>query len=120
MAGAGRSLIAAGIALVLVRYSWGTAAVFQARLLSYDVGVWPSSVAIGDLNSDGCRGLAPTVHAGWEGPLALEIINAGASPILMVPGMAIAQSIADRVRGCPIWNQSQFRGQSTPKGSVRG
>jgi dCTP deaminase len=62
---------------------------------------------------------APTVHPGWEGPLTLEIINLGPSPILLVPGMAIAQLIVDEVRGCPVRNPSQFQGQTAPEGGGR-
>jgi dCTP deaminase len=60
---------------------------------------------------------APTVHPGWHGPLALEIINLGASPILLSVGMAIAQLIVEEVAGLPASkNPSQFQGQTTPEG----
>jgi dCTP deaminase len=60
---------------------------------------------------------APTVHPGWDGPLTLEIINLGASPILLSVGMAIAQLIVEEVDGLPAAsNPSQFQGQKTPEG----
>ncbi len=60
---------------------------------------------------------APTVHPGWRGPLALEIINLGASPILLSVGMSIAQLIVEEVDGLPAaMNPSQFQGQTTPEG----
>lgn len=61
---------------------------------------------------------APTVHPGWDGPLTLEMINLGASDIVLIPGMAIAQLIIEEVRGIPIESQSQFQGQSRPEGVV--
>lgn len=62
---------------------------------------------------------APTVHAGWDGPLTLEIINLGPSTILLNPGMAIAQLILEEVKGTPIENPSQFQAQETPEGERR-
>jgi dCTP deaminase len=59
---------------------------------------------------------APTVHPGWRGPLTLEIINLGPWPILLTPGMPIAQLIVEEVRGRPFANPSQFQGQETPEG----
>jgi len=59
---------------------------------------------------------APTVHAGWDGPLALEIINLGNAAFTLRPGMAICQLILEVVYGDPLANPSQFQGQSTPSG----
>ncbi len=60
---------------------------------------------------------APTVHPGWHGPLTLEIINLGASPILLNVGMPIAQLIVEEVSGLPAApNPSQFQRQITPEG----
>ena len=62
---------------------------------------------------------APTVHPGWDGPLTLEMINLGASPILLSIGMPIAQLIIEEVRGLPAANNpSQFQRQTTPEGVV--
>lgn len=61
---------------------------------------------------------APTVHPGWEGPLVLEMINLGACPILLSPGMAIAQLIVEEVRGKPTENPSIFQGQTSPSGTT--
>lgn len=62
---------------------------------------------------------APTVHPGFEGTLTLEMINLGPAPILLIPGMPIAQLIVEEVRGIPVQNPSQFHGQSSPEGVVR-
>ncbi len=61
---------------------------------------------------------APTVHPGFEGTLTLEMINLGPAPIMLVPGMAIAQLIIEEVKGLPVANPSQFQGQTTPAGTV--
>jgi dCTP deaminase len=60
---------------------------------------------------------APTVHAGWNGPLALEMINLGNAGFTLYPGMAICQLILEVVFGDPIDNPSQFQGQSKPSGT---
>jgi dCTP deaminase len=61
---------------------------------------------------------APTVHPGFEGKLTLEMINLGPAPIMLKPGMCIAQLIVEEVKGCPIPNPSQFQGQTTAAGVV--
>jgi dCTP deaminase len=59
---------------------------------------------------------APAVHAGWHGPLALEMINLGKTAFTLRPDMPIAQLILELVYGDPKANPSQFHGQSTPTG----
>jgi dCTP deaminase len=60
---------------------------------------------------------APTVHPGWSGPLVLEMINLGHAPILLTPGMYIAQLIVEEVRGIPRQDgPSEFQGQTRPDG----
>ena len=59
---------------------------------------------------------APTVHAGWDGPLALEMINLGNAAFTLRPGMLICQLILEQVYGDPTDNPSQFHGQTTPAG----
>lgn len=59
---------------------------------------------------------APTIHAGWEGPITLEIMNLGPAPIMLYPGMPICQLILEEVAGEPLTNPSQFQGQITPAG----
>jgi dCTP deaminase len=59
---------------------------------------------------------APTVHAGFDGTLTLEMINLGVVDISLFPGMPIAQLILEAVVGDPQANPSQFQGQSTPPG----
>jgi len=61
---------------------------------------------------------APTVHAGWHGPLALEMINLGKAAFTLRPDMAIAQLILELVYGDPEANPGQFHGQSTPTGTT--
>ncbi len=59
---------------------------------------------------------APTVHPGFRGPLVLEMINLGSSPILLTPGMYIAQLIVEEVKGIPARNDSEFQDQAEPSG----
>ena len=60
---------------------------------------------------------APTVHAGWSGPLTLEMKNLGANPVMLYPEMPICQLILEEVSGFPIPNPSQFHGQASPAGT---
>jgi dCTP deaminase len=59
---------------------------------------------------------APTVHPGWEGQLALEMINLGPVPFVLTHRMLIAQLILEEVRGIPFANPSQFQRQNKPSG----
>jgi dCTP deaminase len=59
---------------------------------------------------------APTIHAGFQGTVTLEIINLGAYPITLYPGMSICQLIFEEVKGVPVAAPSQFQGQNTPAG----
>jgi dCTP deaminase len=63
---------------------------------------------------------APTIHAGFEGTITLEIINLGPLTFLLYPGMSICQLIIEEVRGCPADAPSQFQGQNTPTGIKSG
>jgi dCTP deaminase len=62
---------------------------------------------------------APTIHAGFDGNIALEIMNLGASPIRLRSGMAICQLIVEQVLGHPQSAASQFQGQVDPAGVVQ-
>lgn len=62
---------------------------------------------------------APTIQAGFEGRLTLEMINLGPNVIRLTEGMRIAQLIVEEVRGIPIYYQSQFQGQSRPEGKTQ-
>lgn len=62
---------------------------------------------------------APTVHAGFDGPLALEMINLGNVAISLFPEMAIAQLVLEAVVGDPQASPSQFQGQTTPTGTTK-
>lgn len=44
---------------------------------------------------------APTIHAGFRGPLQLEILNHGPSPIILRPDMRICQLIFESTLGTP-------------------
>ena len=59
---------------------------------------------------------APTIHAGFAGTIALEIINLGHYPILLRPKMLICQLIVEEVRGVPFRNEGQFQNQARPTG----
>ena len=60
---------------------------------------------------------APTIHAGYEGRIALEIMNLGPSPIVLRQGMAICQLILEVVDGVPGGSASQFAGQTDAAGT---
>lgn len=59
---------------------------------------------------------APTIHAGFQGVIALEIINLGPYPIRLRPEMRICQLIVETVEGAPKEAKSQFHGQQGPAG----
>jgi dCTP deaminase len=59
---------------------------------------------------------APTIHAGYEGTITLELINLGIMTILLYPGVPICQLIVEQVDGVPFRNDSQFHGQATAGG----
>jgi dCTP deaminase len=60
---------------------------------------------------------APTVHAGFDGTLTLEMINLGNAGITLYEGMPIAQLILEAVLGVPQAKPGQFQGQSMPAGT---
>jgi dCTP deaminase len=61
---------------------------------------------------------APTIHAGFEGKLTLEITNVGPLTILLKPGLKVCQLIVEQVFGTPAQVfQSVFQGQRTVSGS---
>jgi dCTP deaminase len=62
---------------------------------------------------------APTVHAGFDGTLTLEMINLGNAGIMLYEGMPIAQLILETVFGNPEAHPSQFQGQTTPAGTAK-
>lgn len=59
---------------------------------------------------------APTIHAGFEGTITLEMINLGPWSINLTPGMPICQLIIEAVMGSVSNAPNQFKGQSTPAG----
>ena len=59
---------------------------------------------------------APTIHADFEGTITLEMVNFGAYPLELTPGIRICQLIIEAVDGTPVFVPNQFRGQSTPQG----
>ena len=61
---------------------------------------------------------APTIHAGFEGQIALEMMNLGPSPIILTPGMAVCQLILELVHGVPDAPASRFAGQTDPTGAT--
>ena len=55
---------------------------------------------------------APTIHAGFEGQIQLELVNHGNVPIRLKPGMRICQLIFETTLGTPERGyQGQFSGQ---------
>lgn len=61
---------------------------------------------------------APTIHAGFSGPITLEIINLGPFSISLSPEMFICQLIIEEVQGAPKDAENQFKNQSNPAGVV--
>jgi dCTP deaminase len=60
---------------------------------------------------------APTIHAGFNGTITLEIMNLGHYSIVLTPLMPICQLIIEEVRGVPFRNDSQFQGQGRASGA---
>lgn len=59
---------------------------------------------------------APTIHAGFQGPIQLEMINHGHRPIRLAIGMPICQLIFEQTLGMPDKAyQGQFLGQNPAK-----
>lgn len=54
---------------------------------------------------------APTIHAGFDGMITLEICNFGPYTIQLYPKMPVCQLIIEAVHGMPFRNDSQFHGQ---------
>jgi dCTP deaminase len=55
---------------------------------------------------------APTIHAGFDGQIRLEMVNHGHLPIKLRPGMKICQLIFEQTLGTPQKGyQGQFSGQ---------
>jgi dCTP deaminase len=61
---------------------------------------------------------APTIHAGFDGTITLELCNLGPLNIVLYPLTPICQLIVEEVKGEPFRNDSQFQGQSAPGGRV--
>jgi dCTP deaminase len=59
---------------------------------------------------------APTIHAGFEGTITLEIMNLGPIPMTLTPGLRLCQLIVETVEGAVVPSPSQFHLQSTPSG----
>lgn len=59
---------------------------------------------------------APTIHAGFRGTIALEMMNLGPAAIRLRAGMPICQLIVERVEGVPSGASGQFLGQADPSG----
>lgn len=62
---------------------------------------------------------APTIHAGFSGPITLEIINFGPIDFLLYPGMYFCQLIIEEVSGKPANSPNQFKGQFDPAGRTK-
>ncbi len=59
---------------------------------------------------------APTIHAGFEGAITLEMMNLGPVPILLTPGLSVCQLIVEEVLGTPMARPSRYQGQQNPAG----
>jgi dCTP deaminase len=57
---------------------------------------------------------APTIHAGFEGQIRLEIMNHGHLPVTIKPGMRICQLIFEQTLGTPERGyKGKFSGQKS-------
>lgn len=63
---------------------------------------------------------APTIHAGFEGPITLEMMCHSETPFTLYPGMPICQLILEPLVGMPVESVSQFQGQDAPTGERLG
>jgi dCTP deaminase len=59
---------------------------------------------------------APTIHAGFYGPITLELINLGCNVISLHANDYVCQLIVERLSGRPEDAPNQFRGQVAPTG----
>ncbi len=60
---------------------------------------------------------APTIHAGFEGTITLEIILHGPLSFNLVPGIPICQLIIEQVKGSVVDAPNQFKGQTSATGT---
>lgn len=63
---------------------------------------------------------APTIHAGFEGPITLEMMCHSETPFTLYPGMPVCQLILEPLLGEPIERESQFQHQDRPTGEREG
>jgi dCTP deaminase len=61
---------------------------------------------------------APTIHAGFDGTITLEIMNFGPHSIQLRKHSYICQLIIEQVSGRPFRNDSQFQGQESATGVI--
>jgi dCTP deaminase len=62
---------------------------------------------------------APTIHAGFQGQIRLEIANNGILPVRLRPGMRICQLIFETTLGAPEKAyQAHFAGQTSGAGEL--
>ena len=59
---------------------------------------------------------APTIHPRFRGPLTLEIINLGRTPLQLFSGFDICQLIIEQVHGKVVPTANQFIDQVKPSG----
>ncbi len=60
---------------------------------------------------------APTIHNGFSGVIALEVMNCGPYPIMLALHKPICQLLVEEVVGIPDLHESQFQGQLIPAGN---
>jgi dCTP deaminase len=59
---------------------------------------------------------APTIHAGFDGQIRLEMFNHGKMPVRLRPGMRICQLIFELTLGVPVQGyKGRFAGQTSTK-----
>jgi dCTP deaminase len=62
---------------------------------------------------------APTIHAGWNGPITLEMINYSPFTLKLIPNKTrLCQIIFERLESDPLADiRTDFQGQTQPSGS---
>ena len=63
---------------------------------------------------------APTIHAGWNGHVTLEMVNMGPFDIVLPQGDAIAQVTVARLTSCPELSQEDIQSATLGQEQVTG
>lgn len=108
------------------KFVLGQTAERVALRLPGDMDEWPAGRPVLAARVEGRSSLArfgvivhftaPTIQAGFEGPIALEMMCHSEMAFTLYPGMAICQLILEPLLGVPVERASQFQHQDRPTG----